>query len=366
MGEKMKNPLNFIKKANKSLNLYLENFKKNQNFIYDYYKNQEILNNFISEHHNDHKKLDQLINQFNSDLENFSIIDKARNDIEVKKEYFFKGKKNLLKEFFKDFPNITTDSIYEMCVYNDISFLTILPNKNRIYLKTKEGIILTTNQNLFVLKEIFTQNSYLSPKLYEYEEFVFFDVGMHRGYASLAIGQMNSCKAVYGFEIDSDTFNFAQENFALNPRISKKINPYQFGLSDSDKEVDIYAIPLSDGRTTTEDNILNLNPSEREKYTLTKRAEIKQASKVLTQIIEKDHITSKIVLKIDTEGAEYEIFNDLYHSGVLNKIDLIMGECHYGMEKLEDYLNDFNPVLLDYQYNSKNICTFYYEREKKF
>jgi len=361
----MKNPLNFIKKANKSLNLYLENFKKNQNFIRDYYKNQEILNNFISEHHKDHKRLEQLMRRFSKDIENFNIIDKARNDTEVKKEYFFKGKKKKIKEFFEDFPHITTDSIYDLCVYNDISFLTIIPNKNRIYFKTKDGIILTTNQNLFVLKEIFTRNSYLSPKLYEYEEFVFFDVGMHRGYASLAIGQMSSCKAVYGFEIDSDTFNFAQENFALNPQISKKIYPHQFGLLDSDKEVDIYAIPLSDGRTTIEDNILNLNPSEREEYTINKRAEVKQASKVLTQIIEKDHITSKIVLKIDTEGAEYDILKDLYHSGVLNKIDLIMGECHDGMEKLEDYLNDFNLVLLEYQFNSKDICTFYYEREKK-
>lgn len=362
----MKNPLNFIKKANKSLNLYLENFKKNQNFISDYYKNQEIFNNFISKYNKDQEKLDQTVTQFyqlNRKFENFNIINKTSNDHDMRKEYFFKGKEKLLKEFFKDY-NIDTDFIYEMCIYNDIKFLTILPNKNRIYLKTKDGIVLTTNQNLFVLREIFTQNSYLSPKLFEYEEFVFFDIGMHRGYASLAISQMDSCNTVYGFEIDSDTYNFAQENFALNPRIAKKINSYQFGLSDSEEEVDIYSIPLSDGRTTIGDNLQNLNPSEREKYTITKRAKIKKASKVLNQIIEQNDITSKIVLKIDTEGAEYEILDDLYHSGFLNKIDLLMGECHYGMEKLENYLDDFNQVLLDYQYNSKNICTFYYERKE--
>ena len=67
-------------------------------------------------------------------------------------------------------------------------------------------------------------------------------------------------------------------------------------------------------------------------------------------------------LKIDTEGAEYKILEDLYNSGVLNKIDLLMGECHFGIEKLEGYLNDFNPIFLDYQYGSKDICTFYFER----
>ena len=47
---KMKNPLNFIRKANRAFNLYLENFEKYQRFISDYYKNQEVLNNFINEH----------------------------------------------------------------------------------------------------------------------------------------------------------------------------------------------------------------------------------------------------------------------------------------------------------------------------
>lgn len=289
--------------------------------------------------------------------ENSDDIDDFKHDYEIKKKYFFKGKENLLKDL-----HINTNSFYKMCNYNGIEFLTVLPDQNRLYLKTKDGLILTTNQNLFVFEEIFTKNSYISPKLYEYEEFVLFDVGMHRGYASLAIGQMDSCKAVYGFEIDLDTFEFAKENFALNPQIAKKIHPNQFGLSNSDEDVDIYVIPMSDGRTTTEDNVAHLNQSERDKYTLTKKSQIKKASTVLNQIIETNNITSKIVLKIDTEGAEYKILEDLYNSGVLNKIDLLMGECHFGIEKLEGYLNDFNPIFLDYQYGSKDICTFYFER----
>jgi len=43
-----------------------------------------------------------------------------------------------------------------------------------------------------------------------------------------------------------------------------------------------------------------------------------------------------------------------------------MGECHHGIGKLEKYLDDFNLVLVeDYQFESEDISTFYFEREEK-
>lgn len=397
----MKSPLSFIKKANRSFNLFLEKFPKITYLLDSYPKEKEKIDQLVNRYPKDQEKLNHLIRELSKNLEDYNykidylldsyskdqdklnrqidelsknledfiividrskdIISKYNDDYQIKKDYFFKGKEKLLE----DFP-INPDFLYKLCVYNNITFLTVLPDKNRIYLKTEDGIILTSNQNLWVLREVFTQNIYLSPKLYEYEEFVLFDVGMHRGYVSLAIGQLDSCKGVYGFEVDPDTFNFALENFALNPKIARKIHPHPFGLSDTQKEVDVYAIPLSDGCTTTENSFSKLDPAEREKYTITKKGKVKKASEVLNQIIEDNNITSKIVLKIDTEGAEYEILDDLSHSGVLDKVDLLMGECHHGIGKLEKYLDDFNLVLVeDYQFESEDISTFYFEREEK-
>jgi len=56
----MKNPLNLVKKANRSFNLYLENFGKYQKVISDYYKNQEVFNNFLAEYH---KRKDSKVNE---------------------------------------------------------------------------------------------------------------------------------------------------------------------------------------------------------------------------------------------------------------------------------------------------------------
>ena len=59
-----------------------------------------------------------------------------------------------------------------------------------------------------------------------------------------------------------------------------------------------------------------------------KLVEVRRASEVINDIINLDDITSNIVLKIDTEGSEYKIINDLIDSGVIYKIDLILGEGH--------------------------------------
>lgn len=52
----LKNPWNFIKKANKFFNLYLENFDKNQKFIEDFYKYQEAINQLIADNNQQNKE----------------------------------------------------------------------------------------------------------------------------------------------------------------------------------------------------------------------------------------------------------------------------------------------------------------------
>ena len=60
----------------------------------------------------------------------------------------------------------------------------------------------------------------------------------------------------------------------------------------------------------------------------TKLVEVRRASEVIEHIIERANIQSKIVLKIDTEGSEYKIIDDLIQSNTINKVDLILGEGH--------------------------------------
>ena len=59
-----------------------------------------------------------------------------------------------------------------------------------------------------------------------------------------------------------------------------------------------------------------------------KNVEVKKASEVISKIITENNINTKIILKIDVEGAEYDIMDDLITSEIINKIDVILGEGH--------------------------------------
>ena len=53
-----------------------------------------------------------------------------------------------------------------------------------------------------------------------------------------------------------------------------------------------------------------------------------------------NNIASKIVLKIDTEGAEYDIISDLIETNIISKIDVLLGEGHL-FERKRIYTNRF-------------------------
>jgi FkbM family methyltransferase len=170
-------------------------------------------------------------------------------------------------------------------------------------------------------------------------------MGMNRGYSTLWFAQNKKCKAVYGFEIDKDTYNFAANNFKVNQHLSGKINMFDFGLSNKDKEIDLTFIPGEDSVSTTEEKFVNDYYTNERKLKLQKKpATLKKTSTILKKLIEKDNITSPLVLKIDVEGAEYDILEDLVNANLLSKFSIIIGECYYGMEGITKYLKGFKLI----------------------
>jgi FkbM family methyltransferase len=419
---KFKNPLNFLKKANRSFNLYLENYEKINTFFknyknnqkktnqlleaygetqqktntyleafldickdnqdrtdkliqkYDknqkqtnnslntildtYNNNQEKTNQLIQKYDKNHEKINYMSNSFVSVKENLEkAIEIFNKNYYISKEYFFNGDED-------SFKMMDTDHFFQMCFFNNIKLLSYSPSENRIYLKTEDGIILSTNNRFYTIKEIFAHNGYSVPQINLFKEFVVFDIGMNRGYASLKFANYESCKEVYGFEINNETYNFALENFNLNPTISHKIKPYNFGLSNVDEEVDIYCLPGSDGVTTTEPEFTDYQYEwiKGKKDMKIKKAKVKKAGSVIADIINNNQISSNIILKIDTEGSEQKIIDDLINKGILDRIDLIIGESHLKSGTLDNKLTGFKNVYKNY--HNDIIYSFCYVKEK--
>ncbi len=321
----LKNPINLLKKANKSFNLYLKDRIETNKIIKRYAKDQKKIKEFFEANSVREANLTDKINLL-ADLY-------SKN-----KYYFFNGEEHL-------FESMDTDTFFKMCFCNNIKLLAFSHNENRILLETEDGIKFFTNNRFWTIDSVFARNEYSIPQLYTFSDFVVLDIGMNRGYASLKFANFDSCSAVYGFEIDPNTYNLALENFNLNPKLNNKIHPFNFGLYDEDKELDLFYIPGYDGITTTNIEFAKTQSewvSQKDLMKI-KKANVKEAGKVISYIIEKEN-KSNIVLKIDTEGAESKIIDNLIENNLLEKIDMIIGEIHLETEDLEEKLLGFKRV----------------------
>lgn len=240
------------------------------------------------------------------------------------KRYFFKDEEENLKKF------LNTEDLFKLCYFNDIEFLSFSPAENKLLLKDKFGTILATNNRYYNILEVIAYDSYSVPQLYEFDDFVVFDIGMNRGYSSLRFAEFDNCSRVYGFEIDDVTYDKAVYHKKLNPQLADKLKLHNFGISNKNSKEELYFLKGADTLSTLEPDFVDIEfqlKAAKDKVE-TKLVEVRCASEVIEHIIERDNIKSKIVLKIDTEGSEYKIIDDLIQSNTINEVDLILGEGH--------------------------------------
>ena len=274
------------------------------------------------------------------------LVETQDNNYKESRRYFFNGYESDLKEYFN------TDFLFNLCYFNNIEFLSYSPEENRMILKTDDNIVLTTNNHIWTLMEVNGLNEYIIPQLFYFDEFVVFDIGMNRAYASLKFANFDNCSKVYGFEIDEFTYQVALDNIKLNPKLKNKIKTFNFGLSNEIETVDLYYIDGYDGLNTMIEDFTEVQPvlNHFEEEIKVKKSEVKIASEIISDIIKTDKINAKKVLKIDTEGAEYKIISDLLKSGLLSQMDVILGEGHNIKDNnfTDDLLNlGFVPIKLN-------------------
>jgi len=237
---------------------------------------------------------------------------------------FFRGKTEPLA-----IPNI--DYLIFSALQHGIQFESYDPaHKRMVFLK--DGIRFATDGYFYVLIEMFAHDQYAGLRQHVDRPYVVYDVGMNRGYASLWFANDPQCRSVYGFELVESTYRWALLNFSLNPRLASKIIPSCTGLAGENKTVELLYENTGDGVSTINaDFFQSYWTAPRRAHAKKTKATLCRASEVFAALPAPANGELR-VLKIDVEGAEYEIFADLAQANRLD-FDIILAEAHLGVDK---------------------------------
>ncbi len=188
---------------------------------------------------------------------------------------------------------------------------------------SKDGVCIegdAQGNTLTTFFAVFIQNEY-SFSLRS-NNYTVIDIGMNIGATSLWFAQNPAVKKIYSFEPAESTYKQAVRNLEYNPALAQKIEAHCYGIGGKEGTVTVSYNPAKPGQTSSVVDRFAEN-ADLPKEIL----QIKEASSVLEPIINEND--NKIFLKIDCEGAEFEIMENLHAKRLLKKIDVIIMEWHY-------------------------------------
>lgn len=249
---------------------------------------------------------------------------------------------------------------------NEIDEITVLSDGRLLLKFSKISIKVGSLDEFNNVCEVFLGQTY-SYFVNNGKRDIVLDIGMNIGDASLFFANQTDVEKVYGYEPFNETFISAEENLVSYIE-SGKVDIFRYGISSENAIRSIvFNSDMSCGQSTLGDvrekaykTYLNWGLLQ-ETNNYVEQIEVKKASEVFEPIIHK-YSDYNIILKIDCEGEEYGIIEELMQSGVLGKIKFIMLEWHYkGNNIILKYLkeagfswwcNDKNQEMgLIYAYN---------------
>lgn len=211
-----------------------------------------------------------------------------------------------------------------------------------------------------IYREIFWENIYGAIDNYvKKNNYTVIDIGANRGYASIWFANKKWCEKVIAYELIPENCRKMKRNLEVNKKLKIVLN--EFGLGAETKKSKAYFFPFRDAISTTYKEFIDVYaPNQADKANIID-VTIKKASEEFKLL----HNCEHIIIKIDVEGAEYDILQELSdnYSDFFKKVDYIIGDAHMGLERLSQILCKFGFKLVDSYYTDDAVAPFLYMRE---
>lgn len=181
-------------------------------------------------------------------------------------------------------------------------------------------MFLQTEEEVFIFCEVFLDQDYLFVAKGEWEVI---DIGTNIGASALFFSQLPYVKAVHTFEPFAPTYELAELNFALNPLLNDKIKLNKVGLGLTNQTLAVDYDPEWKASMSLNGSLKKGTQGATQRVDI----EVKNTSECLQPIL--NNTSAKFFMKVDCEGSEYAIFEDLIRSGLIHKVSGIALETHY-------------------------------------
>jgi FkbM family methyltransferase len=191
-----------------------------------------------------------------------------------------------------------------------------------LYSLQGKHLLLTDWNDIFIAVDNFVDFDY-GFVLPEADSVLVFDVGANIGDTALVFATMQQVDKVYSFEPLPSIYARMQNNLRFNPDIAFKIKSFNYGLGVKDEAVDI-SYPSACGYCATVSEKWHDDVEQKTTETM----QIRDACPVIAELLHNTLSETRLVLKMDCEGAEFFLIPHLAAHGMLNKFSAVLMEFH--------------------------------------
>jgi FkbM family methyltransferase len=193
------------------------------------------------------------------------------------------------------------------------------------------------------------------------KELVIWDIGAHFGYNSLVFAKITSPDArILSFEPNLANIERFRENLDSNKELSDKITLHNYALSDADEQAFFYFSDSIDDSVSSGSYLGSvLPPLGPETYAAFQSTSLFVRS--ADSLIENEKLPSPHIIKIDVEGAEFEVLKgaknlltdvkpvliiEIHHIKAMHEVSALLHELNYTTTILEDPASSYCKAFL--------------------